>query len=233
MAGIEERRIAGEPGAAFAEGYAEAGGFRIRYLEAGHGPPLVCLHGEGGLRLSRAHDLLAERFRVVALEVPGFEASPENRPSAADGRARAGHGARGHRARPRPLQFDGDVARRHPCALARRPARRAPRRPRARIPVGHRARDRRARAEPRRRPRGPPRRRARAGAGALRHARPDAPESGSVYREKLGNAHLVFVYGAAREIGAERPEAFTALVADFLDRREQFVVGRARGLLHP
>ena len=62
----------------FAEGYVEAGGFRIRYLEAGAGTPVVYLHGGGGLHLSRAHELLAERFRVVALEAPGFGRSPEN-----------------------------------------------------------------------------------------------------------------------------------------------------------
>jgi pimeloyl-ACP methyl ester carboxylesterase len=66
------------PGAAFREGFVEADGFRIRYAEAGEGAPLVHLHGAGGLRLSRAHDLLAEKFRVIAFEMPGFGESPEN-----------------------------------------------------------------------------------------------------------------------------------------------------------
>lgn len=65
-------------GAGFREGHIEADGFRIRYCEAGQGPPLVHLHGAGGLRLTRAHDLLSERFRVIAIEMPGFGASPEN-----------------------------------------------------------------------------------------------------------------------------------------------------------
>jgi hypothetical protein len=30
----------------------DADGFRIRYMEAGDGPVLVCMHGAGGLRLS-------------------------------------------------------------------------------------------------------------------------------------------------------------------------------------
>src|ERR1051325_879646 len=47
-------------------------------MEAGEGPALVHLHGAGGLRLSPAHDLLAKQFRVVAFEMPGFGASPEN-----------------------------------------------------------------------------------------------------------------------------------------------------------
>ena len=81
MAEIEERLIADAPGAAFAERHLDADGFRIRYLEAGQGPPLVHLHGAGGLGSSRAHDLLAERFRVIAFEVPGFGESPENQRS--------------------------------------------------------------------------------------------------------------------------------------------------------
>jgi pimeloyl-ACP methyl ester carboxylesterase len=64
--------------AAFREGYVEADGFRIRYLESGQGAPLVHLHGAGGLRLRPAHHLLRRHFRVLALEMPGFGQSPEN-----------------------------------------------------------------------------------------------------------------------------------------------------------
>src|SRR5947209_4367628 len=60
------------------EGYVEADGFRIRYQEAGEGTPLVHLHGAGGLRLTPAHELLCRHFRVVAFEMPGFGASPQN-----------------------------------------------------------------------------------------------------------------------------------------------------------
>jgi len=70
------------PGAGFAERHVEADGFRIRYLEAGSGDPLVCFHGAGGLRLSRAHELLAERHRVVVFEAPGFGQSAVNDRSA-------------------------------------------------------------------------------------------------------------------------------------------------------
>ncbi len=70
--------MAAAPGAAFVERHVEADGFRIRYLEAGQGPPLVHLHGAGGVRLSRAHDLLAARFRVIAFEMTGFAQSPPN-----------------------------------------------------------------------------------------------------------------------------------------------------------
>ena len=59
-------------GSAFREGSVEAEGFCIRYHEAGEGPPLVHLHGAGGLRLTSAHDLLSRAFRVIAFEMPGF-----------------------------------------------------------------------------------------------------------------------------------------------------------------
>jgi pimeloyl-ACP methyl ester carboxylesterase len=54
----------------FTEQYVEADGFDIRYLSAGEGEPLVALHGAGGLRQSRAHALLAERYQVILLEAP-------------------------------------------------------------------------------------------------------------------------------------------------------------------
>jgi pimeloyl-ACP methyl ester carboxylesterase len=62
----------------FQEGWVEADGFRIRFMQAGDGPPLVHLHGAGGLRMTPAHDLLSQVFRVIVFEMPGFGASPEN-----------------------------------------------------------------------------------------------------------------------------------------------------------
>ena len=70
--------VATEAGQDFQERYVDADGFRIRYMEAGYGEALVCIHGAGGLRLSRAHDLLSNEFRVIAFELPGFGASPVN-----------------------------------------------------------------------------------------------------------------------------------------------------------
>ena len=66
----------------FHEGFVDADGFRIRYMEAGEGPLLVCLHGAGGLHLSHGHDLLALKHRVIAFEMPGFGESAENTRSA-------------------------------------------------------------------------------------------------------------------------------------------------------
>ena len=63
---------------AFSEGFVEADGFRIRYMQAGQGAPLVHLHGAGGLRMTRAHDLLSKRYQVIVFEMPGFGESAEN-----------------------------------------------------------------------------------------------------------------------------------------------------------
>ena len=78
MAQTESTSTVAVPGAAFVERYVEVDGFRVRYLEAGTGPPLICLHASGGPRLSRGHDLLAERYRVILFEMPGFGASAAN-----------------------------------------------------------------------------------------------------------------------------------------------------------
>ena len=66
------------PSMMFEEKYVEADGFRIRFKEAGQGEPLVCLHGAGGMKTYRSHELLAERHRVILFEVPGFGESPVN-----------------------------------------------------------------------------------------------------------------------------------------------------------
>ena len=75
---IHERTALAVPDALFNEGYIEADGFRIRYKEAGQGEPLVSLHGAGGMRIYRSHALLAEQYRVIVFEVPGFGQSPAN-----------------------------------------------------------------------------------------------------------------------------------------------------------
>ena len=62
----------------FTETWTEADGFRIRAMVDGEGPPLVHLHGAGGLYLTPAHDLLARHFRVIAFEMPGFGEAGDN-----------------------------------------------------------------------------------------------------------------------------------------------------------
>ena len=58
-------------------------------------------------------------------------------------------------------------------------------------------------------------------------------EYGRLYRELLPNCQFVIVYDAAHAIDGDRPEAFAAIVTDFVAHREQFVVRRESRLLYP
>jgi pimeloyl-ACP methyl ester carboxylesterase len=62
------------PGSAFVEGSVDAAGFTVRYLVAGDGPAVLYLPGAGGPVMTFALDALAERFRVIVLEFPGWGA---------------------------------------------------------------------------------------------------------------------------------------------------------------
>ena len=53
------------------------------------------------------------------------------------------------------------------------------------------------------------------------------------YRELLPRCQFVIVYDAAHAIYVDRPEAFAAIVGDFVEHRDQFVVRRESGLLCP
>jgi pimeloyl-ACP methyl ester carboxylesterase len=59
------------------------------------------------------------------------------------------------------------------------------------------------------------------------------PDMGHLYKELIPDCHLVFVYDAGHAIAAERPEAFTEVVGDFLDRHDAFVVSRTPSAIHP
>jgi pimeloyl-ACP methyl ester carboxylesterase len=259
----------------FREDHVEAGGFRIRYMAAGDGPPLVHLHGAGGLRLTPAHDLLCRQFRVVAFEMPGFGASPEN------GRTRdmaelamtmaAAAGALGFgEFALMGTSFGGKAAlwlalqepQRVKTLVLEAPA---ALRPEGLAPVAGTSEEmaRRLYAHPERMPPlpapdplvqdkqrrlvarlfGPPRDpdlEARLHElevptlvlfGTLDRVIP--PEMGRFYKELIPNSHLVFVYDAGHAIGAERPEAFAEVVADFVERREAFVISRTATVIHP
>ena len=60
-----------------------------------------------------------------------------------------------------------------------------------------------------------------------------SPEMGRHYKTLLPNCHLVFVYDAGHEIDTDRPEAFAAVVEDFLERHEAFLISRAETVIHP
>jgi pimeloyl-ACP methyl ester carboxylesterase len=269
----EEQRSA--PEAAFKEGFVEADGFRIRYLSAGDGPPLVHLHGAGGLRLSPGHDLLCRQFRVVAFEMPGFGTSAENTrtrdmPELAATMAKAVGALGADSFSLMGTSFGGRTAlwlavqqpQRVRALVLEAPA--AIRPAGARPPSGSpEEMARRLFAHPERvAPLPPPDPAVQAKTAALverlrgPQRDPDLevrlrdltiptlvlfgtvdqvipPEMGHFYKELLPNCNLVFVYDAGHAISTDRPEAFTEVVTDFLERREAFVISRTPTLIHP
>jgi pimeloyl-ACP methyl ester carboxylesterase len=59
------------------------------------------------------------------------------------------------------------------------------------------------------------------------------PEIGKYYREILPNCSLMMVYDAAHAIDADRPEAVTELIQDFVVRRGDFIVRETDDIIHP
>jgi pimeloyl-ACP methyl ester carboxylesterase len=59
------------------------------------------------------------------------------------------------------------------------------------------------------------------------------PELGRHYKELMPNCQLVLVYDAGHAISSERPEAFTEVAADFLERHDAFVISRTETVIHP
>ena len=60
-----------------------------------------------------------------------------------------------------------------------------------------------------------------------------APEATSIYRERIPNCSIAFVYDAGHDVAAERPEALVNLVADYLERRETFIVQNRSEVVNP
>lgn len=260
---------------AFSEGYVHADRFRIRYATAGEGPPLVHLHGAGGMRMTQAHELLSRHYRIVVFEMPGFGQSDEN--TRTETLAELGttmtaavsalgidrfnlvatsFGARvalwmalQHSAHIPALVLEGPAAIRPsghrspqgtPEEIARllyaHPERHGPF-PAADPGVQEKQRalvsrlrgpDRDAGLEARMRELATP---TLVLFGTLDRLMP--PEMGRHYKELLPNCQLVFVYDAGHEISSDRPEAFADVTADFLDRREAFVISRHATVMHP
>lgn len=212
----------------FREGYVEADGFRIRYMEAGRGTPLVHLHGTGGPRLTPAHDLLSRQHRVVLFEMPGFGQSPENTrtrtmPELAATMALAIKNLGVDAFDLMGTSFGGTTA----LWLALQ----EPGRVRALVleaPAAIRQEGAQSDLESRLPGLATP--------TLVLFGTLDTvivPAMGRVYKALIPNCHLVFVYDAAHAISTDRPEAFTEVVGDFLERHEAFVISRTETVIHP
>ena len=183
----------------------------------GQGAPLVRLGEANGA--SPAHDILARQFRVIALETPDLGRPPEA--ASAVGRTIEGLGLAEFN-----LMASADAS-----AAALWLALAQPERVRALVlesptAIGSEPRD--AELE---------RRLPEVTTPTLilfgTADRQAAQDTGRVYTRLIPNSHLVFVYDAAGAIGRDRPEAFAEVVADFLERREAFIISRTPTVIHP
>ena len=59
------------------------------------------------------------------------------------------------------------------------------------------------------------------------------PEAASIYRERIPNCNVAFVYAAGHDIAADRLQALVNLVSDYLERRETFIVQNRSGVINP
>jgi pimeloyl-ACP methyl ester carboxylesterase len=254
----------------FAEGFVDADGFRIRYLEAGAGEPLVVLHGGCGLRHYTSHDMLAQSRRVILFEAPGFGTSPVNERSQtmadlANTMAKAVENlgissfdlwgtsfggklatwlAVQHQDAVRALVLVGPAAIRPEGGPPRAPgqfrlyAHPEQVAPQVEQPPEVIAKQRALTGRIMGPERDPDLEARMAGLqlpvlvvfGTLDSVIP--PQMGRCYKEILPNCNLVFLYDAAHESDADRPEAFVALVNDFLDRHEAFLVNTRSSLIN-
>ncbi|HEV8713820.1 MAG TPA: alpha/beta fold hydrolase [Candidatus Binatia bacterium] len=222
--------------AAFTEHFVQADGLRIRYLEAGQGNPVVVLHGSDGLTPSPLNNLLAQQFRVIAIEIPGFGPSVVNERSQslrdlahtlAEAVTAIG------------LDRYGLVSTSASAPLALWQAIEAQERidalvlisPVALFPEGWTAIGGRNRDPELERRLADMQTATLVLIGTRDETIP--PETGRLYVERIPNCYYVLVYDAGHVIEAERPEALCAAVRDFLERRETFVVSRKTTVINP
>jgi pimeloyl-ACP methyl ester carboxylesterase len=244
-------------GAAFREGHVEADGFQIRYVEAGQGNPVVMLHSEGGLVLSKVHDELAKKYRVIAFEMPGFGQSapvqatggsplPQSVKGLAQTMAEAAAKLGVDKYALVGTSFGGRVALWQALQSPQQVDLLVLIAPTAVLPEGYTM------------PSVAPEQRDMALVlpingnsrdteleGRLGEVQPltlvvfgtrdkVVPSAmGRTYRERMPNCHYVMVYDAGHEVAEERPEALTNTITDFLDLRETFIVSRRDSRINP
>lgn len=60
-----------------------------------------------------------------------------------------------------------------------------------------------------------------------------APEAGRAYARRIPKCFYTLVYDAGHDIGADRPQALHAVVRDFLEHREKFVIAYESSVINP
>jgi len=257
----------------FQEGQVPGGGSQLRYREAGAGEPVVILEGVTW-GLWPLHQALAQRYRVIALDLPGFGGSPANH-AARSSQDLAGAAAQAvaqlvpggytligtsfsaNVALWLALQQPGSVD----ALLLISPTALRP----TGVVIGASPEQRAAQllAHPENGANLPPLdsatfareqalvqqlggnvndadAEARLGEIACptlvvfgSRDRLVAPAAGSLYRASIPTCNLSLVYDTGHLIAAERPQALLNAVADYVENRETFIVGRASGVINP
>jgi len=259
----------------FTVGHVQADGFRIRYVEAGQGSPVLMLHGGSGLILSKVHNELAKKYRVIAFEMPGFGQSPVNTTSQsvkdlAQTMAQAAAQLGLNQYALVGISFGGRVALWQAIQAPHQVDLLVLIAPTAVLPEGYIlpsvAPDQIGKllfAHPENAPtqlsvnaatmtkemallqrlQGSSRDTELEGElgevqtptlvvfGTADRVVP--PAMGRTYRERMPNCYYVLVYDAGHTVAAERPEALSSTIIDFLDLRETFIVSRRDGRIHP
>jgi 4,5:9,10-diseco-3-hydroxy-5,9,17-trioxoandrosta-1(10),2-diene-4-oate hydrolase len=257
----------------FREGHIEADGFPIKYLEAGQGSTVVILEAITW-GISRLRDALAQKYRVVALELPGFGSSAANTRSSsvsdlAGTTVQAAAKLVPEKYTLMGTSFAANVALWHTLLAPDQVEALVLVSPTALLPLGNPAvsdpgeQAKLLLAHPE-------------NSSGLPHVAPDiaakereliqrlggdthdaevesrlgeiqcptlvvfgsqdrlmAGEAGSIYRRDIPNCNVSIVYDAGHLIVAERPEALISTVADFVERRETFIVSRRSWIINP
>src|SRR5262249_18808570 len=59
------------------------------------------------------------------------------------------------------------------------------------------------------------------------------PETERIYARRVPKCFYTLVYDAGHDIGADRPQALLAVVRDFLEHREKFLVPHGSSVINP
>ena len=60
-----------------------------------------------------------------------------------------------------------------------------------------------------------------------------SPAAGHVWKERMPNCSVCYVYDAGHAVGVDRPDALAAVVLDFVERRETFIVENRSSIINP
>jgi pimeloyl-ACP methyl ester carboxylesterase len=201
------------------EGMLEADGFRIRYVDAGEGAPIVVFGTGAGELFDPLLGKLAGRSRVIALDLnPAAIATARDLPEKLS-----------HALTQLAVERYSVMSVSRGAVLALAQAIATPNQVDKLILLS---------------PAWPPGQSAESAAGLDRVKAPTlviagtrdnsgSVEAGRLCRERIHTCHLLFIYDAGHAVAADRLEACAASVSDFLDQGDQFAISRESQMIRP